>query len=77
MTRGLQSLRERIARSPTNRRGYRQYNRGLREDIENHVAGRVAVGASYKEVAGELGLAAGTLLNWFRRAPSKPVEGAS
>ena len=74
MTGSLQSLRERLAGVPTNRRGYRLYDDGLRRDIEKYAVGRVSAGASYKEVAGELGMAPATLLNWFKRAPSKRVE---
>ena len=62
----LQSLREQIAHAPTNRRGYRQYARKLRRDIEHHAASRVTQGASYKEIAAELGLAAATLQNWCK-----------
>ena len=66
MTYHLQSLREQIAQAPTNRRGYRQYARKLRRDIETHAASRVTQGANYKEIAAELGLAAATLLNWCK-----------
>ena len=71
MMRHLQSLRERIAQAPTNRRGYRQYGRELRRDIEEHAASRVAQGASYKQIAGELGLADATLQNWCKDSSSK------
>jgi len=67
----LQSLREQIAHAPTNRRGYRQYARELRRDIEEHAASRVAQGASYKEIAAELGLAGATLLNWCKDSSLK------
>lgn len=71
MMRHLQSLRERIAHAPTNRRGYRQYGRELRRDIETHAVNRVGQGASYKQIAGELGLADATLLNWCKHSSPK------
>jgi transposase-like protein len=72
--REVQSLRERIARTATNRRGYRQYGRTLRRDIEAHAASRMAQGASYKQIAGELGLADATLLNWLKAPSPEPAK---
>ena len=75
--RNLELLRERIAQAPTNRRGYRLYGRELREDIKAYVASRVAQGGNYKEIAGELGLADATLMNWFKdSSANESREGA-
>lgn len=74
MISNLDSLRERIVRAPTNRRGYRQYSRELRTDIKAHAASRVYQGASYKQVAKELGLAEATLLSWCKDAAAKKAR---
>jgi transposase-like protein len=74
MSRNLQQLKERIARTPVNRRGHRQYGQKLRRDIKGHAVNRLAQGASHKQIAEELGLAAATLLNWCKTAPVKPQK---
>lgn len=74
MTRDLQQLKERIARAPVNRRGYRQYGRKLRGDIRDHADRRLTQGVNHKQIAEELGLAAATLLNWCKVPPVKPRQ---
>lgn len=71
MSRNLQSLRERIGCAPTNRRGYRQYDRQLRAEIKTHAASRLEQGACYKHIAKELGLAEATLLSWCKDSTAK------
>ena len=79
MTDSVQKLRERIARTRVNRRGYRQYSEELRRDIQAHAVICLEQGACYKDIASELGLAAATLQNWFRDAslevdePTRPM----
>jgi len=72
MIRDLKRLRERIARTKTNRRGYRLYRPELRRDIRNHAASRLAQGTSHKQIAQELGLAGATLLNWCKDSFPEP-----
>ena len=74
MMRNLQSIRERIACAPKNRRGYRQYDRKLRRDIEAHAARRLVQGASNREISEELGMADATLLHWCKNFSPKQTQ---
>ncbi len=62
----LEELRERIARTKVDRRGYRLYSKELRRDLKAYVVERVKQGADFKESAGELGMAVPTVQNWFK-----------
>ena len=66
----VQSLRRRIARTPVNGRGYRQYGDELRRDVCSYAAERNAQGESHKEIASVLGLPSATLSHWLDKAPS-------
>lgn len=60
----LRGLRARIARTPANGRGYRQYDEALQRDVASHAAERQARGESYAAIAKDLRLPSATLLNW-------------
>lgn len=70
MNQTLRHLRKRIAHTSENGRGYKQYSRGLRQELVSYAASRYASGESYKEIAAALGLPSATLLNWCE-GPSK------
>ena len=74
MTDTVRILRERIARTRINRRGYRQYSEELRRDIRIHALMGLERGASYKDSARELGLPAATLQNWCRDVALETAE---
>ncbi len=74
MSDSMRMLHERIARTRVNRRGYRLYNKELRRDIQAHARRRMEQGESCKDIAGELGLAAATLQNWFKDANLESEE---
>ena len=77
MTDTVRILRERIARTRINRRGYRQYSEELRRDIRIHALMGLERGASYKDSARELGLPAATLQNWCGTSPSRQPSQSS
>lgn len=70
MTKTLRHLRKRIAHTPVNGRGFKQYSRDLRQKLVSYAASQHTTGESYKEIAAALGLPSATLLNWCDR-PSK------
>ena len=67
----LRQLRRRIESTPANRRGRRQYDEALRNDVVNYAASRHALGLSYTQIAESLKLPSATLLHWRQRARSQ------
>ena len=64
-TRGLENLRARIAATPRNNQGRRQYSQGLRDRVRRYARDRLRAGAgSLKAVARELAISNDTLWSW-------------
>lgn len=68
----LRQLRKRIASTPVNRRGRRQYDEVLRQEIASYAARRYARGESYAKIAEALKLPSATLLHWRDKAARQP-----
>ena len=60
----VRTLRERIARTPANGRGYRRYDQALQREVASYAAVRRTRGDSYSVIANDLGVPSSTLLKW-------------
>lgn len=75
MSEEIERLRQRIARTGVNGRGYRQYSKQLRQSVMRYTTNARAEGQSYAGIARELTLPSATLLNWSKKAsPELPEE---
>lgn len=74
MTSRLQALQRRIVRTSVNRRGRRQYDEELRQEIASYVGERRAQGESYAYIARTLGVPDATLLYWRKKRPVRPKQ---
>lgn len=70
-TRDLERLRARLAETPRNGQGHRQYDDGLKRDVRQYARDRLRTGElALNAVAEEIGISGDTLWGWLHKGES-------